>query len=70
LRPAGLLSNGNAASVGLPVPPGCTVCTNTLAELVGARRVQKFGVTARQVTLDLGGVRPGSAKALAYALRP
>ena len=56
--------------VGLPVPPGCTVCTNTLAELVGARRVQKFGVTARQVTLYLGGVRQDSAQALAYALRP
>jgi hypothetical protein len=31
------------------------------AELVGARRGQKFSVTARQVTLYLGGMRPGPA---------
>jgi hypothetical protein len=32
--------------------------------------VQKSGVTARQVTLYLGGVKPGSAQASAYTLRP
>jgi hypothetical protein len=48
-------------SVGLPVPPGCTAGAGELAEPVGARRVQESGVTARQVTLFLGDVRPGSA---------
>jgi hypothetical protein len=52
------------------VPPGCTVDAGELAEPVGARRVQKSGVTARQVTLYLGDVKPGPAQAFAYALRP
>jgi hypothetical protein len=55
-------------SVGLPVPPGPTAGAAEFAEPVGARRVQKAGVTARPVTLYLGDVRPGSA--LAYTLRP
>jgi hypothetical protein len=32
--------------------------------------VQKFGVTAQQVTLFLGDVRPGSELAFDYTLRP
>ena len=56
--------------VDLPVPPGFTVDAGEFAELVGAKRVQKFSVSARQVTLYLGGVRPGSAQAFAYTLRP
>ena len=56
--------------VDLPVPPGFTVDAGEFAELVGARRVQKFSVTARQVTLYLGGVRPGSAQAFEYTLKP
>ena len=47
--------------VDLPVPPGFTVDAGEFAELVGTRRVRKFSVTARQVTLFLGDVRPGSA---------
>ena len=47
--------------VDLPVPPGLTVDAGELAELVGAKRIQKFSVTARQVTLYLGDVRPGPA---------
>src|SRR6516165_5392710 len=46
--------------VDLPVPPGFTVDAGEFAELVGAKRVQKFSVTARQVTLYLGDVKPGS----------
>jgi hypothetical protein len=38
--------------------------------MVGARRVQKFSVTARQVTLCLGGVKPDSELAFEYTLRP
>ena len=40
------------------------------AELVGTKRVQKFSVTARQVTLYLGDVKPGSAQAFEYTLKP
>jgi hypothetical protein len=58
------------ASVGLPVPPGFTVGAGELAGLVGARRVQKFGVAARQVTLYLGDVKPVSSQAFEYTLRP
>ena len=57
-------------SLGLPVPPGLTAGAGELAELVGAKRVQKFSVTARQVTLYLGDVRPGSAQGFEYTLRP
>jgi len=57
-------------SVGLPVPPGLTVGAGELAEPVGARSVQRFGVTARQAAPDLGDVRPGSAQAFGYTLRP
>jgi hypothetical protein len=57
-------------SVGLPVPPGFTVGAGEFAELVGVKRVQKFSVTARQVTLYLGDVRPGSELAFEYTLKP
>jgi hypothetical protein len=56
--------------VGLPVPPGCTVGAGEFAELVGAKRVQKFSVAARQVTLYLGDVKPDSELAFEYTLRP
>jgi hypothetical protein len=56
--------------VDLPVPPGFTVDAGEFAESVGAKRVQKFSVTARQVTLYLGDVGPGSAQAFEYTLRP
>jgi hypothetical protein len=52
------------------VPPGFRAGAGEFAGPVGARRVQKFGVTARQVTLYLGDVRPGSAQAFEYTLRP
>jgi hypothetical protein len=56
--------------VGLPVPPGLTADGGEFAELVGARRVQKVSVAARQVTLYLGDVKPGSSQAFEYTLRP
>jgi hypothetical protein len=59
-----------SAVVGLPVPPGLTAGAGEFAEPVGARRVQKPGVTARQVTLSLGDVRPDSAQGFEYTLRP
>jgi hypothetical protein len=56
--------------VDLGIPPGFTVDTGDFAELVGAKKVQKFSVTARQVTLYLGDVRPGSVQSFEYTLRP
>jgi hypothetical protein len=47
--------------IGLPVPPRFTVGAGEFAEMAGAKRVQKFSVTAQQVTLYQGGVRPGPA---------
>jgi hypothetical protein len=38
--------------------------------MVGQKRVQKFSVTARQVTLYLGDVKPGDVKTFEYELRP
>jgi hypothetical protein len=57
-------------SVGLPEPPGLTAGAGKFAGPVGARRMQRFGVTARQVTLYLGEVKPGSSQAFEYTLRP
>src|SRR5262249_10702427 len=56
--------------VDLPIPPGFTVDAGDFAELVAARKVQKFSVTSRQVTLYLGDVKPGDVKAFEYGLRP
>jgi hypothetical protein len=56
--------------VDLAVLPGLTAAAGEFAEPVGARRVQKFGVTARQMTLYRGDVKPDSVLAFAYTLRP
>jgi hypothetical protein len=56
--------------VDLPIPPGFTVDAGDFAEMVGAKKVQKFSVTARQVTLYLGDVGPGDVKTFEYALKP
>src|SRR5262249_12436950 len=56
--------------VDLGIPPGFTVDAGDFAEMVGQRRVQKFSVTARQVTLYLGDVKPGDVKTFEYTLRP
>jgi uncharacterized protein YfaS (alpha-2-macroglobulin family) len=55
--------------VDLGIPPGFTVDAGDFAELVGKKEIQKFSVTARQVTLYLGDVRPGDERSFAYALR-
>ena len=54
----------------LGIAPGFSVDAGDFAELVAAKKVQKFSVTARQVTLYLGDVRPGSAQSFEYSLRP
>ncbi len=54
----------------LGIPPGFAVDPGDFAELVGAKKIQKFSVTDRQVTLYLGDVKPGDVKAFAYTLKP
>ena len=54
-------------SVGLPVLPGCTAGAGEFAGPAGAKRVQELRVTARQLTLHLGDVKPGSE--LAFGTR-
>jgi hypothetical protein len=56
--------------VDLGVPPGFTVDAGDFAEMVGAKRVQKFSITARQVTLYIGDVKPGDVKTFDYTLKP
>jgi hypothetical protein len=56
--------------VDLGIPPGFTVDAGDFAELVGQKKIQKFSVTARQVTLYLGDVKPGDVKTFEYALKP
>ncbi|MFO0877150.1 MAG: alpha-2-macroglobulin family protein [Gemmataceae bacterium] len=56
--------------VDLPIPPGFTVDAGDFAELVAAKKVQKFSVTARQVILYLGDVKPGSEHTFVYSLKP
>ena len=50
--------------VDLGIPPGFTVDAGDFAEMVGAKKVKKFSVTARQVTLYLGDVKPGDVQTL------
>jgi hypothetical protein len=56
--------------VDLGLPPGFTVDAGDFAELVGAKKVQKFSITARQVTLYLGDVKPDGVYKFEYTLRP
>jgi hypothetical protein len=56
--------------VDLGVPPGFTADAGDFAEMVAARKVQKFSVTARQVTLYLGDVKPGEVLSFEYGLKP
>jgi hypothetical protein len=56
--------------VDLGIPPGFTVDAGDFAELVGQKRIQKFSVTARQVTLYLGDIKPGDVKSFEYSLKP
>jgi hypothetical protein len=56
--------------VDLGIAPGFTVDAGDFAEMVGQKRIQKFSVTARQVTLYLGDVKPGDVKTFEYTLKP
>jgi alpha-2-macroglobulin-like protein len=56
--------------VDLGIPPGFTVDAGDFAELVSAKKIEKFTVTARQVTLYLGDVKKGDVKSFEYTLKP
>jgi hypothetical protein len=56
--------------VDLPIAPGFVVDPGEFAQMVAHRKVQRFSMTARQVTLYLGDVKPGDVKTFAYGLRP
>jgi hypothetical protein len=56
--------------VDLPIPPGFTVDGGDFAEMVKAKKVQKFSVTARQVTLYLGDVTQRDRHSFTYSLKP
>jgi hypothetical protein len=56
--------------VDLGIPPGFTADAGDFAEMVAAKKVEKFSITSRQVTLYLGDVKPGDVKVFEYGLRP
>jgi hypothetical protein len=56
--------------VDLPIPPGFSVDGGEFAEWVKAKKIQKFSVTARQVTLYLGDVKEGDKLSFEYVLKP
>ncbi len=54
----------------LGIPPGFTADAGDFAEMVGAKKVQKFSLTERQALLYLGDVEPNQAYQFKYTLRP
>ena len=56
--------------VDLGIAPGFRVDAGDFAELIKAKKITKFSVTARQVTLYIGDVKPGEVKTFVYTLRP
>jgi hypothetical protein len=55
--------------VDLGIAPGFTVDPGDFAEMVEKKRVKKFSITARQVTLYLGDVKPGDTLTFEYSLK-
>lgn len=54
----------------LGIAPGFSVDPGDFAEMVNTNKVKKFEITARQVILYLGDVRPGDELTFEYVLRP
>ena len=54
----------------LGIAPGFTVDAGDFAEMVSKNKIKKFEITARQVILYLGDVRPGDELTFEYVLRP
>jgi hypothetical protein len=71
---ATLTNNGkeyaSMVMVDLGIPPGFTVDAGDFAEMVAAKKVNRFSVTARQVTLYLSDVKPGESQSFEYTLKP
>jgi hypothetical protein len=56
--------------VDLGIPPGFTVDAGDFSEMVAAKKIQKFSVTSRQVTLYIGDVKPNDSLVYEYSLKP
>jgi uncharacterized protein YfaS (alpha-2-macroglobulin family) len=56
--------------VDLGIPPGFTADPGDFAEIVAAKKAEKFSMTTRQVTLYLGDVKPGDVRVFEYSLKP
>jgi len=56
--------------VDLGIAPGFTVDGGDFAEMVAAKKIEKFSVTSRQVTLYVGDVKPGDVLTFEYTLKP
>jgi hypothetical protein len=56
--------------VDLGIAPGFTVDPGDFAEMVAAKKIQKFSVTARQVILYIGDVKPNEVMTFEYTLKP
>jgi len=54
----------------LGIPPGFTVDAGDFAEMVGAKKIKRFSLTARQVILYLGDAKPGDVQSFEYTLKP
>ncbi len=54
----------------LGVPPGFTVDAGEFAELVAAKKLNRFDVTGRQIILYLGDIQPGQELSFTYTLKP
>jgi hypothetical protein len=71
---AKLKYNGQAPTsmvmLDLGVPPGFTVDAGEFADMVAAKKVNKFSVTLRQIILYLGDVTPGQEQSFTYTLKP
>jgi uncharacterized protein YfaS (alpha-2-macroglobulin family) len=55
--------------VDLGIAPGFTVDAGEFADMVAAKKIAKFSVTSRQVTLYIGDVKPGDTLTFDYSLR-
>ena len=54
----------------LGIAPGFNVDPGDFAEMVGKNKIKKFEITARQVILYIGDVRPGEELTFEYVMRP
>jgi hypothetical protein len=56
--------------VDLGIPPGFTVDSSNFEKMVAEGRIDKFSLTARQITLYFGRVKPGAQEKFSYDLYP